>query len=345
LPSPPQLEILDLRHFSAAQLRPLLRDESERWQRRLHWDYTRAAQMLLEYLDGRILPGYVALLNGAIHGYAFCVFEAAKAVIGDIYVFRETESTHNPIADTLLHHLIELLQHTPGVDRIESQLLMFPDGALHGPFASAGFHSFPRLFMLATLDKPGPNPVAPPLSKVERIPSEPSETKLPANLQLLSWQPEFYEPAAALIHRCYTGHMDSGINDQYRTLHGAQRFLHNIIRFPGCGVFDHDHSLVLRDRTTSAIVGLLLCSRVRGDCGHITQLCIDPTLRGHGLGRLLLQHCATDLIRRRVTHLSLTVTEANTPALRLYEDLGFTTLHRFEAMVWDSAANSSRTSL
>ncbi len=330
MPAPPQLEILDLRHFSAAQLRPLLRDEADRWQRRLHWDYTRAAQMLLEYLDGRILPGYVAIRDHTLTGYAFCVFEASKAVIGDLYVFNETESTHNPTCDTLLHHLIELLQNTPGVDRIESQLLMFPAGALHGPFLTAGFHSFPRLFMLADLRTMLGGPF------IARGLRDERGSTTPAPL-IQSWQPECYEPAAALIHRCYAGHMDAGINDQYRTLSGAQRFLHNIIRFPGCGIFDHEHSLVLRDHSTSTIVGLLLCSRVRSDCAHITQLCIDPALRGHGLGRHLLQHCATQLLARGITHLSLTVTEANLPALRLYEDLGFTTLHRFEAMVWDSS--------
>ena len=38
------------------------------------------------------------------------------------------------------------------------------------------------------------------------------------------------------------------INDQYRSLHGSLRFLHNIVRFPGCGVFEAESSWVLRDR-------------------------------------------------------------------------------------------------
>ena len=37
------------------------------------------------------------------------------------------------------------------------------------------------------------------------------------------------------------GHIDASINDQYRSLHGSLRFLHNIVRFPGCGVFDAGH--------------------------------------------------------------------------------------------------------
>jgi ribosomal protein S18 acetylase RimI-like enzyme len=331
LSSTPHLEILDLRHFSAAQLQPLLRDESERWQRRLHWDYTRSAHMLLEYLDARILPGFVALRAGAIVGYAFCVFEAAKAVIGDVYVFGETERLDNPVCETLLDHLLEMLRHTPGVDRIESQLLMFPAGALHRPFVEAGFRLSPRLFMIAPL----------PVMLAQAAQEHGLQlAPLPDHLLLHPWQPENYEAAAALIHRCYASHMDAGINDQYRTVHGAQRFLHNIIRFPGCGVFSAEHSQVLRNRHTGALLGVVLCSRIRGDVGHITQLCLDPSGRGLGLGRRLLEQCALSCGERGITHLSLTVTEANTPARTLYEHLGFQTLHRFEAMVWERAASS-----
>jgi GNAT superfamily N-acetyltransferase len=336
----PQLEILDLRHFSAAQLRPLLRDEAKRWQLRLLWDYTRAADTLLEYLDGRILPGYAALTSGRIHGYAFAVFESAKAVIGDVYALHETESLNNPTCDTLLFHLIELLQNTPGIDRIESQLLMFPRGALNGPFRAAGFRSYPRLFMTADLATPSWlssfRKAPPQLCHLDRSPTaslRPATSPTPHLLQ--PWHPDAYEPAAALIHRCYTGHMDSGINDQYQTLHGAQRFLHNIIRFPGCGIFDPENSWLLRNPRTLAIEALLLSSRVRPDAAHITQLCVEPSLRGHGLGQQLLHHHATRIARDGVKTISLTVTEANTPAIALYHRNNFSTLHRFEAMVWD----------
>jgi GNAT superfamily N-acetyltransferase len=336
-----QLEILDLRHFSAAQLRPLLRDEADRWQRRLHWDYTRASTMLLDYLDSRILPGYVALLAGHIVGYAFCVCEGAKAVIGDVYAFGETESTVNPVCETLLHHLLELVHATPGVDRVESQLLMFPRGALCETFRAREFVSFPRCFMLRDLE------AHPSSGDTDLASLHPGRS-----LILQAWQPEFYEGTAQLIHRCYANHMDAGINDQYRTLHGAQRFLHNIIRFPGCGVFDPENSWVLRNDEasghanggsdgmprTAAIEAVLLCSRVRGDVDHITQICITPSLRGQGIGQMLLEHCAREGARRGVRQLSLTVTEANLPARHLYERNGFSTLHRFEAMVRDASA-------
>jgi GNAT superfamily N-acetyltransferase len=153
----------------------------------------------------------------------------------------------------------------------------------------------------------------------------------------LPWQPSFYDPAAALIHRCYADHMDAALNNQYRTLEGAQRFLHNIIRFPGCGTFDPENSFILHNPRTRALEALVLCSRIRGDVAHITQLCVEPALRGHGLGKLLLEHCAAHLARSGVKQITLTVTEANAPALRLYVDHSFRPLHRFESMVWEKS--------
>ena len=92
---------------------------------------------------------------------------------------------------------------------------------------------------------------------------------------------------------------------------------------------------------TPAIEAVLLCSRVRGDVNHITQICITPSLRGHGLGQMMLEHCAGEGMKRGVRQLSLTVTEANLPARHLYERNGFSTLHRFEAMVRDSSAGTT----
>lgn len=322
MPLSTQLEVLDLRHFSAAQLQPLLLEEADRWQRRLFWDYSGSTTVLLKYLDSRVLPGFVALRRGKVAGYAFAVFEAAKAVLGDVYAFGEGDSQSNPVCETLLVHLLEMLQSAPGVDRIESQLLMFSSGALGQPFAARGFVPFPRLFMVMNVSAPA---------------ARAAQTTLPAGITLEPWQPAAYESAAELIHLAYAGHVDSGINDQYRSIHGAQRFLHNIVRFPGCGIFDAQSSWLLRSTATRELIGVLLCSRVRQDSAHITQLCISPALRGLGLGPALLQHCIAGLENSGVESLSLTVTESNTGARRIYEQYGFRTAHRFDAMVWDQA--------
>jgi ribosomal protein S18 acetylase RimI-like enzyme len=334
------LEVLDLRHFDAAALRPLLRREVELWQRNMAWDYAKSVDLLLEYIDGRVLPGFVATDAGRVQGYAFGVLEGTKAVIGDAYAYGETGGPSNPISETLLEHLIEMLQATPGVDRIESQLLLFPAGALAKPFLSRGFRAFPRLFMVGDLDgmlqaqDRGTTPAQLAVSSRMMTP--------PRGLRLQAWRPEFYDPAADLIHRCYIGHIDGGINDQYRSAAGSQRFLHNIIRFPGCGVFDAENSWLLLDEHTGRPQALSLSSVVRNDVAHVTQVCVSPSLRGAGLGRLLLLQTAREWKRRGGKSISLTVTEANTAARSLYETLGYRVVHRFEAMVWDKSASRDR---
>src|SRR5256885_6564832 len=52
-----RVEILDLRHFSSADLRPLLDDEIRVWADLLCWDYTGSAEMILRYMDAKFLPG------------------------------------------------------------------------------------------------------------------------------------------------------------------------------------------------------------------------------------------------------------------------------------------------
>ena len=47
------------------------------------WDYSGSAEMILRYVDAKILPGYAAIDRGRIIGYAFFVYEGNKGVIGD----------------------------------------------------------------------------------------------------------------------------------------------------------------------------------------------------------------------------------------------------------------------
>ena len=86
------MEILDLRHFSSADLRPLLEDEIAMWGRQLSWDYSTSAEMILRYMEAKILPGYAAIERGSIFGYSFFVYEQSKGVIGDLFV-RELRRT------------------------------------------------------------------------------------------------------------------------------------------------------------------------------------------------------------------------------------------------------------
>jgi len=158
---------------------------------------------------------------------------------------------------------------------------------------------------------------------------------IPPEFEIRPWSEQEYQSSAALITAGYRGHVDSEINDQYRTLAGSLRFLNNIVRFPGCGTFDARGSFVVLERRSRTLVGLILCSQVRPDVGHITQVCVLPEYRSAGLGEALLAASTRSLRDRGFRFISLTVTEANDRAIGLYQRIGFESTRVFDAFVWE----------
>jgi ribosomal protein S18 acetylase RimI-like enzyme len=315
----PRVEILDLRHFSSVDLRPLLESEVNLWSRLLSWDYSGSADMILRYIDAKILPGYAAIERGRVFGYAFFVYEGSKGVIGDLFVANGTRVPNgHGVEARLLTHVIETLQQSPGIHRIEAQLLVHEAGVVARPFTEQGFSRHPRLFMVLELANAANT--APPVH---------------SEIEIRRWSEQDYQSAAAIITTSYRGHVDSDINDQYRTLSGSLRFLNNIVRFPGCGTFDPESSFVAVHKRSRTVVGLILCSRVRQDVGHVTQVCVLPEYRSLRIGETLMNCTAANLRQRKFSMLSLTVTEANKRAVDLYLRLGYEIKRVFDAFVWE----------
>ena len=317
-PPASHVEVLDLRHFSSQHLRPLLDNETRTWAQLMAWDYRSSAEMILRYIDSKILPGYAAVENGRVGGYSFFVYEGSKGVVGDLYADQSIKLADTTVERLLATHVIETLQQSPGIHRIEAQLLPHESGAVSQPFLREGFRQFPRVFMALPLAASGHI----------QISNNP-------DIEFRRWGEQDFQPAAGVITAAYAGHIDSEINDQYRSLNGSLRFLNNIVRFPGCGIFDNNASFVAVHRLTRMVIGVLLCSRVKDDVGHITQVCILPEFRGRRIGESLIALCTHELRSRNFSTLSLTVTEDNTKAVSLYDRLGFETRRRFDAFVWE----------
>jgi ribosomal protein S18 acetylase RimI-like enzyme len=149
------------------------------------------------------------------------------------------------------------------------------------------------------------------------------------------WSDHYHDAAANLIAAAYEGHIDSRINDQYRTAAGARRFLHNIVVYPGCGTFNRAASYVAFEGVSGALCGISLASQVTPATGHVTQVCVSPAVRGTGVGHELLRQTLGTLRGMGCSAASLTVTAANEDAVSLYERMGFETIHRFWAYVWE----------
>jgi ribosomal protein S18 acetylase RimI-like enzyme len=263
------------------------------------------------------LDGVALLCGGELAGYAYSVSEAEKGIIGDLFV---RDAYRDPAAEqALLDGVLAGIVRAPGVSRVEAQLMLQANrpAAASGPAGAPVV--FPRQFLCA------------PLSRALALPAKRS-----APVLCEPWRMAWLDDASELIAAAYAGHIDSQINDQYRTASGARRFLQNIVQYPGCGHFLAQSSWIALDPAQRGrLAGVCLASRVAPRAGHITQLCVAPHLAGMGAGYELLRRALASLAAEGCSEVSLTVTTANRSALSLYERLGFETLHHFHAAVWE----------
>ena len=92
-------------------------------------------------------------------------------------------------------------------------------------------------------------------------------------------------------------------------------------------------SLYLRGKDTFLIArtGKLLAGYVIGyvedNTGYIASIAVDPTVRGQGLGRLLMETVMPKLYTNGAQSIGLHVREDNAAAIGLYHSLGFITRH------------------
>ena len=311
-----QPEVVDLRHLSADDLEPLLAEETATWRAELEWDFDKSADLVRRFLDMRALSGSALVEDDAVSGYMYYVLEENKGLIGDLYVRR---SLRTPDRESLLlKAALGPLLDSPAVDRIESQLMMLSRSPRHEmPYASY-LSTFDRNFMRLDLQSAA-------LAK--------GQVRRPMYVE--KWSEHYQDQAAQLISAAYSGHIDSRINDQYRTPLGARRFLYNIMQYPGCGAFYRPGSYAAFEGVSGRLCGISLASIVAPNCGHITQICVSPAVRGTGIGYELLRQSLTTLRDAGCHSASLTVTAANEDAVSLYERVGFETIRRFSAFVWE----------
>ena len=311
-----QPEVVDLRRLSADDLEPLLQEETIAWRNDLEWDFDKSADLVRRFVDMRALSGSALLEDDAVAGYMYYVVEENKGLIGDLYVRRNLRTPDRE--HLLLKAALEPLLETPAIDRVESQLMMLS----HVPQRELPYEEylsvFERNFMRLDL-------VRAPLAK--------SRVRRPMYIE--KWSEHYQDQAAQLISAAYAGHIDSRINDQYRTPLGARRFLYNIVQYPGCGAFYRPGSYAAFEGLSGHLCGISLASMVAPNCGHITQICVSPAVRGTGIGYELLRQSLTTLREAGCVSASLTVTAANDDAVSLYERVGFKTVHRFSAWVWE----------
>lgn len=312
------LEIFDLPQFRLREMIPLLEEEAAAWQEILYWNYETSSELVGQFIDSQALSGMVLCDGQSPVGYTYYICEERKALLGCLFVsepYRGEQSEYR-----LLEATLEAARKRPGIRRVEAQFMLHPFPSIAPPFADY-VQAHERLFMGARLPSPGFTP-------------GPAPQGLP--LRVEPWHERYQDRTAYLIEEAYRGHLDSRINDQYRTVEGARRFLYNIIQYPGCGRFADDASFVAVEAGSGTLLAACLASVVSEGVGHITQVCTLPRARGFQLGRHLIERSMDMLASEGCRRVTLTVTAANGSAVRLYSQLGFTVIHRFPAYVWEN---------
>jgi ribosomal protein S18 acetylase RimI-like enzyme len=309
-------DLVDLRTLNARDLEPLLTEEISAWRDQLEWQFDQSASLVRRFVDLRALAGSALLDRGHTTGYLYYVLEDNKALIGDLYL-RQGYRTQDR-EDLLLRSAVEAIAENRQINRIESQLLMLqyiPSRELPLAHCVTGYD---RNFMRARLADADLRPGI-----------------LRRGARIERWNDQHHEAAAHLIAAAYANHIDSRINDQYRSVLGARRFLFNIVQFPGCGAFFRPASFAAFNEDTGRLCGISLTSLVAPESGHITQICVSPEMQGSGLGRELLRRSIETFKEAGCVSASLTVTAANRHAVELYERMGFETIRRFAAYAWE----------
>jgi ribosomal protein S18 acetylase RimI-like enzyme len=312
--------VVELRRVAADDLTSILEEETGDWRTGLHWDFRPSADLVRRFVNMQALGGFAFMVTDARGstpaGYSYFVCEEGKGLIGDLYMKSEHRTLENETA--LLTSVLNAMWQTPGVRRIEAQIMLLSSPMERRVPYQKWFRAHPRQFLEI------------PSATILALP----ERKLP-EIRIIPWTEPWQEATARLIARSYQGHIDSLINDQYRSVSGARRFLMNIVQYPGCGTFFAPASYAATDATGRELHGISLASLVAPDIGHVTQVCVAPTDRGTGLGYELVRQSLIALAVHGCRIVSLTVTASNETALRLYERMGFVKRRDFAAYVWE----------
>ena len=122
--------------------------------------------------------------------------------------------------------------------------------------------------------------------------------------------------------------------------HGNMDDLPDVVRIENASFSSPWSEISLREELTGRPGTILLIvewnGRVAGYAGawvfageaHVCTIAVDPELRGHGLGELLLLALLQQALARRVEYSVLEYRVSNMPAAKLYEKLGFSYVHR-----------------
>ncbi len=325
------LQIVDIRQLKLSQFKSLLEAESQAWADALRWDFAASMRVISSCLRENRLYGEALVADGEARGYCFYFFDEDKGLIGDLFVMPGPEASEQ--VNRLLQKTLDTLFTHPGLHRVEAQLPHYTYEQVDPAFRSRCFAGYARRFMALPLAR-RLAPAAEGLNNSRR--NAAGKWSLANDFVIQPWERSVDPKASELLAKAYRNHVDAIINEQYTSQAGTARLIENIVCQQGCGEFLDYASLLAIHKSTQELAGILALTAVRKQTAHIPQVAVAPRFQGCGVGTALMQSSFEELARRGFEEVSLTVTDLNAGAVRLYERMGFETFRTFGGFVWTS---------
>lgn len=309
------MKVLSLSEVDPGDLDAVFLEEIQCWQSELFWDYRPAVELITKYARSRSLPGHVVQnRDGKTVGYSYHLVDRPVGYIGNLYVRRS--HAHRKPYEALLEQTMQSLWCWGHLERIECQVFGF-NFDMAPLFKTRGFKALKRHFLALPLD--GFNADLNQDSDLE--------------FQTRPWDRRFFIQAAEVIYDSYSQSPDHALCRDYQTREGCIRFLRNLVDNPGCGIFTADSSYLGVNRN-GELCALLVTSKIGLDTGMIPQISVRTDSQGKGIGTKLLYRYFQEAKQRGLKRVTLSVSDANQGAYRLYHRLGFRDVKDFYAFVW-----------
>jgi ribosomal protein S18 acetylase RimI-like enzyme len=305
------LEPVNLETLGGGALEPLLTVERDDYLRAYRWNFDQSAALVNDLVSTRGLKGVALLAAGEPVGYSYFVLDNQKAIVGDAYVRAPYDTPGNE--RLLMAATLEAIRKLPSVRRVEAQPMM-----LRYPYSHPRATRHERLYLELFLPEA----------------EWPPRYELAKGYRLDTWSWRHEAAAGRVLYDAYRGHVDAQINDHYLGQASATEYLRNLVSYPGNGKFQAEGSFMIEDLERDCVAAILCTSEIHPGTGHITQLCVDRSSRGVGLGRVLLYAALAYFTERRWRWATLSVTSANEIALEMYKRAGFAERSRLYAYVW-----------
>ncbi len=312
------MQIIPLRDCPLEKLNPLFEEEVRHWTDSVFWDYRSTLNVIKGFILAKALPGYVLQSGDEVIGYSYYVVDRPVSFIGGLYVL-DRKAGPDPYG-ILLQRAAETIIGVPGVERVETQLFEF-NYQFRSLFAACSFGALRRHFLVCDLGS-------------ALVPAVGNLGMGKPAWQLTHWQDKFIGPASEVIYDSYRGSFDSTICWDYQTRQGCLRFVRNLIENPACGRFFGEDTLVAVD-AKGKVCGVLLGTRIAPETAMIPQISIRRDCQGRGLGSALIDTYLAQCREKGLARVTLSVSEGNDRAFRLYLRKGFEILKTFHAFIWE----------